>query len=47
MKNKKKIANRDKFPGIHGEDWDFLRVIRGIFHSIKSLLYINLVITMN
>ena len=39
--------NLDKFPGIGGEDCDFLRVIGGIFPSMNTLLDINLLININ
>ena len=41
------IANRGKFPGIRGADCDLLRLIRGIFPSMITVLYINLLITIN
>ena len=34
------ITNRDKFLEIRGEDCDPLRVIRGIFPLMNTLLYI-------
>ena len=41
------IVNRDKFPGICGTDCPLLRVICSIFPSMDTLLYINLLITIN
>ena len=41
------IVNRDKFPGICDKDCHLLRVICGIFPSMNTLLYINLLITIN
>ena len=37
-----RIANCDKFPAIRNEDCDPLGVIRGIFPSMNTLLYIFL-----
>ena len=41
------MENHNKFPGICIEDCDLLRLICGIFPSMNTLLYINLLITIN